>query len=181
VNVCGELLRGLTQERIGEGWRHVRRIDKRRTASELLSGGGCGRLSSGNCLTGVGPRFYSTLSSDSGAPRMAFPWASLTYARTSGSCTRERSRIPASLLDGSANVMASFLSRILLLLISRLSPTVMLRAEAMLFRSAAVARTMRLCILRPLGPRPLKDQTSGLRLRLSVVMLPSCACPYSCC
>src|ERR1700724_2082304 len=61
-------------------------------------------------------------------------------------------------------------------LISRLSPTTILRAEPMLFRSSAVPRTMRRCILRPSGPpsRHLKHQTPDPRLRRSTVTLPSC-------
>ncbi len=62
------------------------------------------------------------------------------------------------------------------MLISRLSPTTILRAEAMLLNSSAVPRTIRRCILRPSGPasRHLKHQTSGPRLRRSTVTLPSC-------
>src|SRR5258708_31381478 len=70
-----------------------------------------------------------------------------------------------------------------LTLISRLSPTTALRADAILFRSSAVPRTIRRCILRPSGPpsRHLKHQTSGPRLRRSTVTLPSCILlPPSC-
>ena len=61
-------------------------------------------------------------------------------------------------------------------LISRLSPTTTLRADAIPFRSSAVPRTIRRCILRPSGPpsRHLKHQTSGPRFRRSTVTLPSC-------
>src|SRR5215467_8980614 len=50
-----------------------------------------------------------------------------------------------------------------LMLISCLSPTTILRAEAMLFNSPAVPRTIRRCILRPSGAasRHLKHQTAG--------------------
>src|SRR5258708_12753734 len=70
-----------------------------------------------------------------------------------------------------------------LTLISRLSPTTALRADAIPFRSSAVPRTIRRCILRPSGPpsRHLKHQTSGPRLRRSTVTLPSCILlPPSC-
>jgi len=62
------------------------------------------------------------------------------------------------------------------MLISRLNPTTILRAEAMLLNSSAVPRTIRRCFLRPSGPvsRHLKHQTSGPRLRRSTVTLPSC-------
>src|SRR5581483_3834606 len=76
----------------------------------------------------------------------------------------------------SAKVIDCFLSRISFMLISRLSPMTILRAEARLFRSSAVPSTMRRCILRPSAPgsRHLKHHTSGPRLRLSMLTLPSC-------
>ena len=80
--------------------------------------------------------------------------------------------------DRSANLIDSLLTRMSLTLISRLSPTTALRADAIPFRSSAVPRTMRRCIFRPSGPpsRHLKHQTAGPRLRRSTVTLPSCIC-----
>src|SRR5260370_2437803 len=78
--------------------------------------------------------------------------------------------------DRSANLIDSLLIRTSFMLISPLSPTAILRAEAMLLNSSVVPRTIRRGILRPSGPayRHLKHQTSGPRLRRSTVTPPSC-------
>jgi len=77
---------------------------------------------------------------------------------------------------GPARVMDSFRIRTSFTLISRLSPTTILRAQDRLFKSSVLPRTIRRSTLRPSGPdsRHLKLQTSAPRLRRSTVTLPSC-------